>query len=73
MESFSCIGIPEEWRVQWYERTLLSSDNPNMTLRYSNYFYYISVAAVKAIKLRLPLREALRSFYRLLLDNKFKL
>lgn len=50
MESFSCIDIPEEWRVQWYERTLLSSDNPNMTLRYSNYFSYVSLAAVTAIK-----------------------
>lgn len=72
MENFSCIGIPEEWRVQWYEGTLLSSGNPNMTLRYSNYFY-VSVAAIKAIRVRLPLREALRSFYGLLLDNEFKL
>lgn len=43
-----------------------------MTLRYFNYFY-VSVAAIKAIKMRLPLREALRSFYCLLLDNEFKL
>lgn len=72
MESFSCIGIPEKW-FELYEGTLISSDNPNMTLRYSNYFSYVSVAAVKAIKVRLSLREALRSLYRLLLDNKFKL